>query len=198
MKIFFPVEGYPNYENALSFCGAEVCREHPEDCAALLLPGGEDIAPALYGQENAGSRDVNPERDRRETQSFQLFLELERPILGICRGAQLINALLGGTLHQDIPGHSRVEGEDRLHGSFTVDPLLISLYGERIPVNSSHHQAIDRLGEGLRIVQWADDGTVEAIRHESLPIFAVQWHPERLREPTDGWRLIAAWLETIC
>ncbi len=64
-------------------------------------------------------------------------------------------------------------------------------------VNSSHHQAADRLGDGLRAVQWTEDGVVEALRHETLPVFAVQWHPERLRTPTDGWRLLERWLREL-
>lgn len=197
MKIYLPGEGFVNYETALRALGAEPCFTDPESCAGLLLPGGGDIHPRLYGQEIAGSRGIDEERDQRESEVFRRFLALGRPIFGICRGAQLINVLLGGTLLQDIPGHSRAEGADRLHGSHTVDPLLGSVYCERFVINSAHHQAIDRLGEGLSAVQWADDGTVEAIRHETLPIFAVQWHPERLREPTDGWKLIKAWLQTL-
>lgn len=192
MKVFLPAGDFPNYVNALLFCGAEICREDPADCDALLLPGGGDIDPQLYGQENRGSADIDAERDRREAEVFRLFLAQGKPIFGVCRGAQMINVLLGGTLHQDIPGHRLKDLDNLLHGSRTVDPLLLSLYGERFPINSTHHQAVDRPGEGLRVVQWADDGTVEALRHESLPIFAVQWHPERLREPTDGWRLFRA------
>lgn len=197
MKIFLPEGSFENYEAALTGCGAEVTRDRPETCGALLLPGGGDIAPSLYGQENRGSVGIDIERDTRETALFRLFMMQGRPILGICRGCQLINVLLGGTLHQNIPGHRADGGPELLHGSRSDDPLLLSLYGERFPVNSTHHQSVDRLGVGLRAVQWADDGTVEALRHASLPIFAVQWHPERLREPTDGWRLIDAWLKTI-
>ena len=193
MKVFLPEGNFPNYVKALDFCGAGIERERPEDCDALLLPGGGDVDPALYGQqENIASKGIDNERDRRESEAFRLFLQRGLPIFGVCRGAQLINVLLGGTLHQDIPGH-RQDGNDELrHGSHTVDPLLLSLYGERFVVNSTHHQAIDRLGEGLRAVQWADDGTVEAVRHETLPIFAVQWHPERHHEPIEGWRLFEA------
>ncbi|MBR0355170.1 MAG: gamma-glutamyl-gamma-aminobutyrate hydrolase family protein [Oscillospiraceae bacterium] len=192
MKVFLPLGDFPNYVRALDFCGAVIERERPEGCGALLLPGGGDVDPALYGQENTASKGIDTERDRRESEAFRLFLQRGLPIFGVCRGAQLINVLLGGTLHQDIPGH-RQDGNDELrHGSRTVDPLLLSLYGERFVVNSTHHQAADRLGEGLRAVQWADDGTVEAIRHETLPIFAVQWHPERHHEPIEGWRLFEA------
>ena len=64
-------------------------------------------------------------------------------------------------------------------------------------VNSAHHQAVDELGKGLRAVQWADDGTVEAIRHDTLPVFAVQWHPERMRAPEDGRKLLKSWIEAM-
>ena len=197
MKIFLPGYGFENYVRALTALGAEVQFTYSDDCAALLLAGGGDVHPRFYGQEVRGSTMIDEARDEREIAAIRRFADEERPILGICRGAQVINVALGGTLHQDIPGHSRVEGQDRIHGSRTDDEALTALYGTRFPVNSAHHQAIDRLGDGLRAVQWADDGTVEAFRHETLPILGVQWHPERLREPTDGWRLLAWWLTSL-
>lgn len=197
MKIFMPQSGFENYTKALEFFGAEVSYSAPESCAGLLLPGGADIHPGLYGQDNMGSLGIDTERDRIELDAFEIFKELKRPIFGICRGVQLINVALGGSLHQDIPGHSRIDDVDRLHPSHTEDEVLRRLFGESFIINSSHHQAVDRPGDGLKAVQWADDGTVEAIRHESLPIFGVQWHPERLRTPTDGWQLIKHWLDEI-
>ena len=161
------------------------------------MPGGADIDPKIYGQENIASVDIDHQRDKIELDAFRHYLKLGKPILGICRGTQLINAALGGTLHQDINGHRQVDGVDTLHSSHTTDHILLKLYGQRFIINSSHHQAVDRLGDGLEAVQWSDDGTIEAIRHMSLPIFGVQWHPERLREPTDGWKLIEHWLKTL-
>ena len=196
MNIYLPQEGFKNYVDALESFGVKICHSEPEQCQGLLLPGGVDINPALYGHENMGSVEINPERDQIELEAFERFIALGKPIFGICRGCQMINVLLGGTLFQDIPGHRQSEG-DMLHESHTTDSMLIELYGERFTINSIHHQAIDRLGSGLRPVQWAEDGPIEAVRHESLPIFAVQWHPERLRTPTDGWRLIGRWLETL-
>ena len=197
MKIFMPQSGFENYTKALEFFGVDVSYTAPESCAALLLPGGADIHPGLYGQENRGSLGIDHERDSLELEAFELFKSLKRPIFGICRGTQLINVALGGSLHQDIPNHSRIDDVDRLHPSYTEDEVLLKLYGESFIINSSHHQAVARLGEGLKAVQWAEDGIVEAVRHESLPIFGVQWHPERLREPTDGWLLIKHWLSSI-
>ena len=197
-RVFLPQPGFENYVAALRALGAEPQSERPEDCAALLLPGGGDIHPRRYGQPLRGSVQIDEARDAVEWAAFFEFFRAGKPILGICRGCQLVNVALGGTLRQDIPNHSAyAKGHDRLHGSRTDDPLLRELYGARFPVNSAHHQAVDALGEGLRPVQWAEDGTVEALRHVAAPLFAVQWHPERLRSPTDGWRLLAAWLERV-
>ena len=96
---------------------------------------------------------------------MQQFAVLRRPILGICRGLQTINVYFGGSLLQDIPGHSTVGDIDRLHRVRTVPSLLRELYGEEGIVNSAHHQAAGRLGAGLRVIQWAPDGTVEALQH---------------------------------
>ena len=151
-----------------------------ETCDALLLPGGGDISPCRYGQENVASVMMDPERDRYELDLLRRFTELRKPVLGICRGLQLINVFFGGSLHQDIPGHRCVEGIDRLHAVCTEQSLFSEACGETCIVNSSHHQSVDRLGEGLKVVQRAPDGTVEGICHEELPVWAVQWHPERL------------------
>ena len=194
MNIFIPGEGFHNYVRALEALGAAVRSDRPEDCAALLLPGGWDVHPRLYGEEIAGSEGIDEARDARELDAVAFFLDRGRPILGICRGIQLLNVALGGSLYQDIPGHQATAEGDSYHETRTDDPLLTALYGERFTVNSSHHQAVKRLGRGLRAVQWADDGTVEAVRHVSLPVFGVQWHPERQRSPIDGWLLLARWL----
>lgn len=190
-------EQFPNYVRALTALGAAVRHTGPERCEALLLPGGGDVDPRRYGRENAGSREIDPERDAREFAALRLFIDAGKPVLGICRGAQVINVFFGGTLIQHLEGHSQIDGVDRLHGSRAADPALLALYGERFTINSSHHQTVERLGTGLVAVQWADDGVIEGIRHRELPVFAVQWHPERLRRPTDGWLLLGQWLETV-
>ena len=196
-KIYVSFDKFINYYNALTALGAEVSYTDPETCDGLVLPGGGDVDPALYGQADEGCHGIDRERDENELAVLRRFIEWKKPVLGICRGCQLINVAFGGTLHQDIPGHGRTDGKDHQHEVTTKDPFLCAIYGERFIVNSAHHQSVDKLGEGLRALQWADDGTIEAIRHETLPIFAVQWHPERLYEPTKGWDLIAAWLKTI-
>ena len=183
---------FPNYVAALERLGMEVERKSADGCDALLLPGGGDIDPQLYGQCVCGAEDISRTRDDCELALFRHFAGEGKPILGICRGLQLINVALGGTLRQHIDGHSRVNGADRRHDVRTDDKLLLTLYGERFTVNSAHHQCVDRPGDGLRAAAWAADGTIEAIRHETLPVFAAQWHPERLG--AEGERLLRAFI----
>ena len=147
---------------------------------ALLLPGGGDLEPWRYGRENTASRSLEPERDEAELRLLQDFTAAGKPVLGVCRGLQVINVFFGGTLAQDIPGHGALEGRDRLHAVRTAPSALLPFLGEKALVNSAHHQAADRLGTGLRAVQWAADGVVEALCHRRLPVWGVQWHPERL------------------
>ena len=154
-------------------------------CDGLLLCGGGDIDPARYGQANQGSQPPDPVRDQAELELFHAFLQAGKPIFGICRGMQLINVALGGTLVQDLPPLVRP-----FHGGSEADcvhpiraaegSLLHRLYGCVFPVNSSHHQAVDHLGAGLIATAWGEAGFVEGLEHPSLPIFAVQFHPERM------------------
>lgn len=162
---------------------------------ALLLPGGGDLEPWRYGQENTASRNLEPERDEAELRLLQEFTAAGKPVLGVCRGLQTINVFFGGTLVQDVPGHGAWREGDRLHSVRTAPSPLRILCGEAAAVNSAHHQAADRLGGGLRAVQWAEDGVVEALCHRRLPVWAVQWHPERMRDRALGRRLMGAFLE---
>ena len=188
-----------NYEDALSLVGAR-CAETPWEADLLLLPGGGDVHPRFYGQQINGSTDIDAARDERELALVDEFLREEKPIVGICRGLQLLNVSFGGTLRQHIEGHSQIDGVDRLHAINTATGLLRELYGTRCTVNSAHHQAVWRLGTGLQVFACAEDGTVEAVGHRTLPVFAVQWHPERLcgafarPESADGARLLRALL----
>lgn len=186
-------ERFPNYWRALERAGGRPrCEGVPEDCAALLLPGGGDMEPWRYGQDNAASRNLDPARDALELDLLDRFTSLRKPVLGICRGMQSVNVFFGGTLLQDIPGHAQINGVDRLHAVRTAPGPFAA--PDALSVNSAHHQAVDRLGVGLQAEQWAPDGVIEALRHARLPVWGVQWHPERLDNPA-GERLFRAFLD---
>lgn len=183
-------EKQKNYAAALEGCGMEglftLNLSLAAGCDGLLLPGGGDISPARYGQAVNGSGEPDLERDAAELQLVADFTAWGKPILGICRGIQMINVALGGTLIQDIPTaqehkHDEVIG-DRVH-SVTAEPgsFLETLYGKDFSVNSAHHQALDRLAPGLRLAaRSASDGVVEAVEWPEKRINGVQWHPERM------------------
>ena len=198
--IYGAEERFANYRRWVESAGGRAVfgtavRGPAEAWDALLLPGGGDLEPWRYGQENTASRGLDPERDQAELLLLQAFTDAVKPALGVCRGLQVVNVFFGGTLAQDVPGHSALEDGDRLHAVGTAPSPLRVLCGERAAVNSAHHQAADRLGGGLRAVQWAEDGVVEALCHRRLPVWAVQWHPERLEDPLPGRRLMGAFLE---
>ena len=173
-------------------------------CDGLLLSGGVDLNPALYNEDINGAVDINNERDAHEMMLLDAFVKAGKPVFGICRGCQLINVYFGGTLHQHMTNtvlHRSGKNPDREHEVEAVaGSLMEKLYGKRCIVNSVHHQAIKDLGEGLVITQKSDDGIVEAYEHKSLPIIAVQWHPERLvlpekrRHAVDGNKLFEHFL----
>lgn len=149
----------------------------------LLLPGGGDISPIFYHRKNRGSINICISEDIIQLLLFHRFLEQEKPILGICKGMQLINVALGGTLIQTLPtakAHAWNNGDCYHNTTIAKGSVLASLYPSTIITNSAHHQAICTLGDQLKASQHAHDGVVEGIEHYSLPILGVQWHPERL------------------
>lgn len=153
-------------------------------CNCLLLPGGGDITPAFFGEKNHGSRSIDTELDILQLQALDFCIKKSVPVLGICKGIQVINVGFGGTLYQDMPTaqlHS-YDGCDKYHDT-TIEKgsWLHGLYGERAIVNSAHHQAIRELGSDLCAIQrCSQDDCIEAIVHRELPILGVQWHPERI------------------
>ena len=176
-----------NYMKALNAVGMEYLvsdrMEESAACGALLLSGGHDSDPRLYGQENRDCCGVDLRRDLVELALVRAFAGAQKPILGICRGHQLLNFAFGGDLIQDLPTkerHVERRNRDQLHRTnISEKSFLYPLYGASAIVTSAHHQAVGRLGTGLRSVQRAEDGVVEALVHVRLPIFGVQWHPER-------------------
>ena len=158
---------YDNYCTSLRTAGAVPLLSGtpdvaPDACHGLLLPGGGDILGKLPFNEQ---------------HIIHLFVAAKKPILGICRGMQALNVFFGGTLYTDIPGH-QIPAGDMIHPSIAKGPIA-ALLGPHPIVNSNHHQAVKRLGDGLTACQWAGDRTIEAVYHPRLPILGVQWHPER-------------------
>ena len=157
--------------------------DYARELEGLVLQGGADISPLAYGEqplkpEWAG----DPMRDRYEIELVRAFAAAGKPVLGICRGAQLVNVALGGSLHQDIPAHRSDEYDQHAH-DVRLEPgsALARLYGETGPrrVVSIHHQAIKGLAPGLTVEARAEDGVIEAVRGTGASyICAVQWHPE--------------------
>lgn len=159
----------------------------------LLLSGGQDIStavsgtPCLHGDVAApggGPGDASIERDHLEIALLREALDLDLPVLGICRGAQLINVAHGGTLIADLAPtavrHNDPSGPPAYSHPVTFDPgtLSRSLFSPRRVVNSWHHQAVDRPGDGVVVTGRADDGVVEAIEIPGWRVLGVQWHPE--------------------
>lgn len=188
IQISGPAEGMANYIRAVEGAGGRpvpgYAPEPDPDCLGLVLCGGGDLDPAWFGQENRGSHPPDPRRDAAELTLVRAYLAWGRPILGICRGMQVLNTALGGTLLQDLGrARNRVHcgAEDVFHPIRTApESLLELLFGGTAQVNSAHHQGIDRLGEGLRLTAWAPDGTAEGVEHRTCPAVGVQFHPERL------------------
>lgn len=188
-----------NYENAVRALGvpyiATLDVQEAMQATHLLLPGGGDITPAFFGQHNCGSHNIDTELDILQIQALTLFMEQKKPVLGICKGLQLINVYLGGTIIQDIDTadtHKWV-GRDQqhhvYHSGLDRSDFFYQLYGLSTLVNSAHHQAIDDLGRNLVPVCRAGDSVIEGITHTTLPVIAVQWHPERMMDD-GGERLI--------
>ena len=160
---------------------------------ALLLTGGGDVDPATFGEApHPTLYEVAPARDALETQVTLIALEKKTPLLAICRGIQVLNVALGGSLHQDVatePGtqiqHSQKEAREQTTHKVTVRPrsrLGRVLGAEDLEVNSFHHQVIKSLGRGLVPVAWAPDKLVEGVEldDDSQFVLGVQWHPEHL------------------
>ena len=171
----------------------------------VMLTGGGDIKPSLYGQvPHDSTRMVNPERDAFEISLFEQALGADLPVLAICRGVQVMNVAMGGTLSQDVFAATgqchdeytrpwelvhgvKIEPGSRLSGALGVTELC---------VNSVHHQGIARLGSGLRAVAWADDDSPEGIELASEGFaIGVQWHPEVLEDQPEQQGLFRALVE---
>jgi putative glutamine amidotransferase len=163
----------------------------------LILTGGKDIDPAKYGQEPHPATDVpRPDRDDWEETLLRAAIERELPFLGICRGAQMLNVALGGTLVQHLPDvvgstkYNLGRGEfNSIPVSVDRDTQLSDLVGHTVEAKVYHHQSLDRVADGLLVSARSGDGIIQAVELETVPFgVAVQWHPE---ESQDDIRLFS-------
>lgn len=196
MILFLDGTGLENYEKAMNALNIEYTKDlaRIDECDGLLIPGGYDVDPALYHEEDQGSYGYDIEKDRIVINAIDHFVKNRKKIFGICRGHQLLNIYFGGTLYQDIKTVKRHNMPDYSEAVHEIDnsDFLEKIYGPKMMVNSTHHQAVKDLGKGLIIVAKDDEGIVEGMRHETLPIISVQFHPERMVNRTDtdmGYKL---------
>ena len=168
---------------SIQVCDAQKRHVLMEEMDGLLLTGGSDVTPEFLRQENVDPKllyqdDLDPERDRWEFDAVSTALARGLPILGICRGIQVLNVALGGTLKLDIPGHGHPEQKDQDIQPLRYDGKAKHRYEN---VNSSHHQAIDRVADGFEVEAWCtDDNIIEQVRLRHYPfVLGVQYHPER-------------------
>lgn len=174
----------------------------------LIIPGGPDVDPTLFGEEPKWKIGrTNYKRDRFELEVFQAFYQAGKPIFGICRGCQLINIALGGDVYQDLPSEDpqcTIRHSQGAPGGYPTHHVVLqpgsSLYGtlgEKAYVNSRHHQAVHRISEALEVTAVAPDGVQESVEsHDHRQVVAVQWHPENMwQDHPEQLQLFADFLE---
>ena len=209
----------PGYMQGLEEAGAapiilpltvskETLKTTADLCDGFLFTGGHDVNPELYGQKKREyCEEICGVRDNMETYIFrEVVLNQKKPALGICRGIQIFNVLLGGSLYQDIPAEFSKEITHAQKPPYDVfahcvklipeSPLSKLIEKERIEVNSSHHQGINEVAKELEVMAFADDGLVEAVYMPFHPyVWAVQWHPELLLKDEISKKLFASFVK---
>lgn len=174
----------------------------------LLISGGNDVSPQMYGTRVKNCGILNPERDTMEMKLLEKALSMDMPVLGVCRGVQLMNVCLGGTLHQDLPSdgfpvHSIFSNVRNIptHKVDVKEGTLLSdiIGGGETWVNSFHHQAVDKLGAGLEAAAISEDGVVEAIvMPDKKFVLAVQWHPEMMFDSEKQQKIFQRFVKACC
>lgn len=177
-------------------------------CDGLLLPGGADVSPELYGEKPSDQcGKPNLVRDQAEPQMLGAFLKTEKPVLAICRGIQILNVYCAGTLLQDIKDKQQYKHMDFLSRAGSTHPVKIyadsRLYGilgtDTAMVNSMHHQAIQKVGTGLQVSAVSEDGYIEAVELEKHPFcIGVQWHPEHMSKKSGLQRALFTAFVSAC
>lgn len=189
----------PAYMQSVSACGGipvmismtddpSVLSDYVALCDGFLFTGGQDVDPKVYGKTDGGKcGPFAPQRDAGEAALAKLVAATDKPVLGICRGIQILNAAFGGTLLQDLPTehpsdlvhNQQIPDDQTVHSVKLMHPFA-ELLGEKMEVNSLHHQGVDKVAPGFSVCAVAADGVIEGIYDPEKPYFrAVQWHPER-------------------
>lgn len=165
-----------------------------DECVGLVIPGGVDVSPSFYNElPHPATQPANLTRDNFEIGLVKYAMRKKMSILGICRGNQLLNVALGGSLVQHI--HTK---HDYKHQVRLCPSGLLNFIGEDIFVNSLHHQAVNRLGRSMKAIAWAPDGNIEAIQHEKRKfVLGVQWHPEMSLTPRFEREMGKVWRKFI-
>lgn len=184
----------------------KIIKQYAQQLDGLLLTGGWDLDPAYYGQDpELGLEDIAPSRDETEIALTKAFLKTKKPILGICRGHQVLAVVLGCSLYQDldrqydnvIDHHPKIPRNRPMHSiQITEDSILHRIYGQTTArVNSMHHQAIKDLNDSVHVTAISNDGVIEAIESEQYPdLLGVQFHPECMAEEDPHAQQIFNWL----
>lgn len=188
----------------------EVALEQVRAVDGILLSGGQDVDPLIYGQEpHEKLANISPERDAFELLLLRAAVELKKPVMGICRGSQIMNAHFGGTLFQDNSmkdgayiKHSQAANPQQPihHVTVEADSFLGKAVGQtEFLINSFHHQSIDKVAPGFKVIAMSKDGIVEGIESTTDHfMFAVQWHPEMMsRENTQAQQIFKAYVNHV-
>lgn len=209
---FLPMMPFAHTELDSMDKALEVADHYLAEVSGMILQGGSDVCPSWYNQEGKSVKKVQRHRDIFEMALVKTCFERGIPMLGLCRGMQLINVVLGGTLHQELSGDDFIEHisykdpdsdefslenmEECFHDViFEEKGILRSVYDkDRMNVNSYHHQGVDRLAEDLQVEARSSDGLIEAFSLKDKGILGLQWHPELdLAHPENG-ELFQLWL----
>lgn len=199
------------YVDAITGMGAEATAKYlpkvDTSYDGLILCGGNDIHPSYYKEKIDGAVNIDDARDKLEFALLKAYVDAKKPIMGICRGYQLINIFFGGSLYQDLPEADLHTNKTEFYITHNVEAVensfLSKAYGKTFSINSSHHQAVKKLGNGLCAIAYWENKYIEAYEHTSLPIFGVQWHPERMcfnekrSDTVDGAEIFKYFIE-IC
>lgn len=203
-------ENCNNYVKAITLLGAvpvvSLDESASDEFDGLILPGGGDIHPDFFGEEDMGSMEIDRPLDEKQFALLHKFVVSKKPVLGICKGLQVINVFFGGKVIQDLPtAHlHKSTGFDAIHMAKALpDSYIAKLYGTEFVTNSCHHQGNGLLGENLTAVMFTEDNVIEALCHDSLPIIGVQWHPERMcfdnkREDTVDGSILLQYFLDLC